>query len=95
MYFSFRKTTLSPNVQKQLQPLTPVLDGNALKELEKRRPYSPEELVEFNVVKEIVADEGGTGSQKKSAAAPKPSASPSSTSSAQSKVASESGQATQ
>ena len=94
VYFSFKKTTLPPNVQKQLSPLTPVIDNKTLKELEQRRPYTPEELIGFEVVKEITVDESGVGT-KKSAPTPKPSVAPTSTSSAQKKVASQSAEVSQ
>lgn len=90
MYFSLRKTSLPINVQKQLTPLTPVIDNKTLKELEVRKQYTPEELANFPVVKEITIDEGGVGSQKKSAPSPTPSSQKSSTSSAQQKTATDS-----
>ncbi|HKY73904.1 MAG TPA: hypothetical protein VJ246_01170, partial [Patescibacteria group bacterium] len=34
VYFSLRKVNLPPNVQKQLQPLSPVLDAKTLRELQ-------------------------------------------------------------
>lgn len=66
LYFSSKKTSLSPNVQKQLQPLSPILDIETLKRLNIRRIYTQEELASFEVVREVIADQYGnkTGSTK-------------------------------
>ena len=59
LYFSFKKTSLPLNVQKQLQPLSPVLDVETLKSLHSRRIYTQEELASFEVVREVIADQTG------------------------------------
>ena len=67
LYFSFKKTSLPLNVQKQLQPLSPVLDVETLKRLNNRRVYTQEELAAFEVVREVTEDQNGnkiTGSTK-------------------------------
>lgn len=84
IYFSFKKTTLPPNVQKQLSPLTPVIDTKALKELEQRKQYTPEELTGFDVIKEIIIDENSVGGKKNTTVpTPSPKSTSSATSSAQ------------
>lgn len=85
VYFSFKKTTLPPNVQKQLTPLTPVIDGKALKDLETRKQFTPEELINFAVVKEIIIDE--SGGTKKTPTLPTQTPKSVATSSAQTKTA--------
>ena len=91
LYFSFKKTNLPLNVQKQLQPLSPVLDVETLKSLNTRKVYTPEELSAFTVVREVTEDQNGnkkTGSTQTlvtpvssltatESATPKPSPSPS------------------
>lgn len=93
VYFSFKKTSLPPNVQKQLTPITPVIDTKTLKDLGTRRQFQPEELVDFPIVKEVLLDETGASSQK----SPTPSPTPKSvsTSSAQPKSATFSAQVIQ
>ena len=59
LYFSFKKTSLPLNVQKQLQPLSPVLDVETLKSLNSRRVYTQEELAAFEVVREVTEDQSG------------------------------------
>ena len=59
LYFSFKKTNLPLNVQKQLQPLSPVLDVETLKSLNTRKVYTPEELSAFTVVREVTEDQNG------------------------------------
>lgn len=63
VYFSLRKVNLPPNVQKQLQPLSPVLDAKTLQELRNRRYYQPDELSAFTPVKEITIEESGGGTK--------------------------------
>jgi len=63
VYFSLRKVNLPPNVQKQLQPLSPVLDAKTLRELQNRRYYQPDELSAFTPVKEITQEESGGGTR--------------------------------
>ena len=59
IYFSLNKTSLPPNVQKQLQPLSPVLDTKTLETLKTRRIYSSEELSAFDIVRELAPDASG------------------------------------
>jgi hypothetical protein len=59
IYFSLNKTSLPPNVQKQLQPLSPVLDTKTLETLKTRRIYTSEELAAFDIVRELAPDANG------------------------------------
>ncbi len=59
LYFSFKNTSLPLNVQKQLQPLSPVLDVETLKSLNSRTVYTQQELATFEVVREVTGDQNG------------------------------------
>lgn len=85
LYFSFKKTSLPLNVQKQLQPLSPVLDAETLKSLNSRRVYTQEELSAFEVVREVTEDQNGNkagSTQVLITPTPTPTSSPTATTSA-------------
>lgn len=60
IYFSLNKSSIPSSVQRQIQPLTPVLDIKTLQELKQRKLYPDEVLSTFPLIKEITeTDEKG------------------------------------
>ncbi|OGJ21823.1 MAG: hypothetical protein A2804_01105 [Candidatus Pacebacteria bacterium RIFCSPHIGHO2_01_FULL_46_10] len=78
VYFSFHKNTLTPNVKQQILPLSPIIDTQSLEDLKKRRIFSIDELVSFQVTQEVeeAGKNGGNTTVQAEKSKPSPAPSP-------------------
>jgi len=58
VYGSFNKSTIEPNVKKQISPLDPKLDKQTIESLKTRKVMTSEDLQNFEISKELIDENG-------------------------------------